>query len=51
MPAILAAAPPYHLSRTLTCGQVFRWTAHEDSAVGVFAGRMVRLTQRGTAGR
>ncbi len=46
MSGILPALPPYHLHRTLTCGQVFRWTADGDTAAGVFAGRMVRLTQR-----
>jgi len=43
----LPAPPPYHLARTLSCGQVFGWTVHGPAATGVFAGRAVRLEQRG----
>jgi N-glycosylase/DNA lyase len=49
MSNILAAAPPYHLRRTLTCGQAFRWSVQADTARGIFAGRVVRLTQHGEA--
>jgi len=47
MPHLLTAAPPYHLRRTLTCGQAFRWFVQADMVQGTFAGRVVRLTQHG----
>jgi N-glycosylase/DNA lyase len=46
MPDILAAALPYHLRRTLTCGQAFRWTVDGHTARGVFAGKSIELRQR-----
>src|SRR5438128_11747449 len=45
---ILAVRPPYHLIRTLQCGQAFRWRVDGAGAAGVFAGRAVRIEQ--TAG-
>lgn len=36
---------PFNLTRTLTCGQAFGWTAEGSMATGVFAGRLVRLEQ------
>lgn len=47
MPVTLAATPPYDLHRTLGCGQAFRWSVQDDGARGIFAGRVVYLTQRG----
>src|SRR2546429_4191610 len=45
---ILAVRPPYHLIRTLQCGQAFRWRVDGAGAAGVFSGRPVRIEQ--TAG-
>lgn len=42
---ILTPHPPYDLQRTLVCGQAFRWRWDGTAAIGVFAGRRVRLTQ------
>jgi N-glycosylase/DNA lyase len=42
----LAARPPYHLLRTLSCGQAFGWRIVGDGATGIFGGRRVRLEQR-----
>ncbi len=38
-------AAPYSLQRTLSCGQVFRWHCQGSAATGIFAGRLVRLSQ------
>src|SRR3972149_1704742 len=46
---VLPVRRPYHLMRTLSCGQVFRWRADGAGAAGIFAGRKIRLEQRGTA--
>ena len=43
---VLAARPPYHLVRTLSCGQAFGWRIAGDGATGIFGGRRVRLEQR-----
>jgi N-glycosylase/DNA lyase len=43
----LPARPPYHLVRTLSCGQAFGWRLEGTGAAGIFAGREIRLTQRG----
>ena len=40
--------PPYDLRRTLECGQVFRWTVNEQSAVGVFRGQEWTVRQDGS---
>src|SRR5205809_7899855 len=45
---ILAVRPPYHLIRTLQCGQAFRWREDSAGAAGMFSGRPVRIEQ--TAG-
>src|SRR2546426_12812492 len=45
---ILAVRPPYHLIRTLQCGQAFRWRVGGARAAGMFSGRPVRIEQ--TAG-
>lgn len=45
MPGTLAVSSPYHLRRTLNCGQVFRWRLETDTACGVFHGRPVTLWQ------
>src|SRR5207245_3436389 len=45
---ILAVRPPYHLIRTLQCGQAFRWRVDGAGAAGMFSGRPVRIEQ--TAG-
>ncbi len=42
---LLPVRPPYNLIRTLSCGQAFRWRPNGAHAVGVFAGRLVRLEQ------
>src|SRR2546430_17462087 len=49
---ILAVRPPYHLIRTLQCGQAFRWRVDGARAAGRFSGRPVGLepTARGVAG-
>lgn len=44
--AVLPARAPYHLLRTLTCGQAFGWTRDGPGVSGVFAGRRVYLEQR-----
>lgn len=44
---MLAAPAPYHLLRTLSCGQAFGWRLEDRRAVGSFAGRSVTLEQRG----
>lgn len=36
---------PYHLLRTLSCGQTFRWRRDAAGATGIFRGRTVRLEQ------
>lgn len=41
----LPIAPPYNLSRTLVCGQAFRWRCEGPVAIGIFAERRVRLEQ------
>ena len=46
---VLPARRPYHLLRTLSCGQAFRWRADGTGAAGVFAGRSIRLEQRRAA--
>lgn len=46
---VLPARRPYHLLRTLSCGQAFRWRVEGGAAVGVFTGRRVRLEQRAGA--
>jgi len=46
---VLPVRRPYHLMRTLSCGQAFRWRADGAGAAGIFAGRKIRLEQRGTA--
>lgn len=46
---ILPVRPPYHLMRTLSCGQAFRWRVEGAGAAGIFAGRRVRLEQRRSA--
>lgn len=43
--ALLPVRPPYHLYRTLGCGQAFRWRIDETGATGVFRGKPVRLSQ------
>src|SRR5437870_12823405 len=45
---ILAVRPPYHLIRTLQCGQAFRWRVDGAGAAGMVSGRPVRIEQ--TAG-
>ncbi|MDQ7842788.1 MAG: DNA glycosylase [Armatimonadota bacterium] len=46
----VAFAPaPYHLIRTLSCGQAFGWRIDGTLATGVFAGRRIRLQQRDSA--
>src|SRR2546429_7015542 len=45
---ILAVRPPYHLIRTLQCGQAFRWRVDGAGAAGKFSRRPVRHEQ--TAG-
>jgi N-glycosylase/DNA lyase len=42
---LLPTRPPYHLGRTLQCGQVFRWQVDGTGVRGVFLGRRVRLQQ------
>lgn len=42
---LLPVAPPYNLARTLSCGQVFRWQWRNSAATGVFAGRVIRVSQ------
>jgi N-glycosylase/DNA lyase len=43
--ALLPVRPPYHLYRTLGCGQAFRWRIDAAGATGVFMGKRVRLSQ------
>lgn len=43
--ALLPVRPPYHLYRTLGCGQAFRWRIGTAGAIGVFRGKPVRLSQ------
>ncbi len=43
--AVLPVRPPYHLYRTLGCGQAFRWRIDAAGATGVFRGKPVRLSQ------
>ncbi|OLC31757.1 MAG: hypothetical protein AUH31_02005 [Armatimonadetes bacterium 13_1_40CM_64_14] len=43
--ALLPVRPPYHLYRTLGCGQAFRWRIDAAGATGVFRGKPVRLSQ------
>ncbi len=43
--ALLRVHPPYHLYRTLGCGQAFRWRIDVAGASGVVRGRPVRLSQ------
>lgn len=43
---VLPVRPPYHLGRTLSCGQVFGWAPEGPGWTGVFAGRRVYLEQR-----
>ncbi len=43
--ALLPVRPPYHLSRTLGCGQAFRWRIDAAGVAGVFMGKPVRLSQ------
>jgi N-glycosylase/DNA lyase len=42
---LLPVRPPYHLFRTLGCGQAFRWRIDQAGATGVFRGKSVRLSQ------
>lgn len=42
---LLPVRPPYHLYRTLGCGQAFRWRIDVAGATGVFRGKSVRLSQ------
>ncbi len=42
---LLPVRPPYHLYRTLGCGQAFRWRIDAAGATGVFSGKPVRLSQ------
>jgi N-glycosylase/DNA lyase len=44
---LLPAPAPYDLLRTLFSGQAFRWRADGTGAVGIFAGRRIRLIQQG----
>lgn len=46
-PVRLRLPRPYHLGRTLACGQVFRWTERDGWAVGVVDGRVWRVRQVG----
>jgi len=43
---ILPVRGPYHLLRTLSCGQAFGWRVDGTGAAGVFAQRRIRLTPR-----
>jgi N-glycosylase/DNA lyase len=43
--AVLPVRAPYHLRRTLTCGQAFGWVLQGRGISGVFAGRQVYLEQ------
>lgn len=43
--ALLPVRPPYHLLRTLGCGQAFRWRIDAEGASGVFSGYAIRLRQ------
>jgi len=43
---LLRAPRPYHLMRTLSCGQAFRWRLDGEGASGIVGGRTVRLEQR-----
>ncbi len=43
--ALLPVRPPYHLYRTLGCGQAFRWRIEAAGAAGMFRGKLVRLSQ------
>lgn len=43
---VLQVVPPYHLIRTLSCGQAFRWRHDSERATGIFAGRVIQLHQR-----
>ncbi len=43
--ALLRVRPPYHLYRTLGCGQAFRWRIDVAGASGVVRGRPVSLSQ------
>ncbi len=42
---LLPVRPPYHLYRTLGCGQAFRWRIDAAGATGVVRGNPVRLSQ------
>src|SRR5437667_11906827 len=42
---ILAVRPPYHLIRTLQCGQAFRSRVDGAGAAGMFSGRSARIEQ------
>lgn len=46
---VVEAPAPYHLRRTLTCGQAFRWRWEGDVATGIVQGAVVRARQRGQA--
>ncbi|MDR7574129.1 MAG: DNA glycosylase [Armatimonadota bacterium] len=46
-PVRLRLPRPYHLGRTLACGQVFRWVERDGWAVGVADGRVWRVRQVG----
>jgi N-glycosylase/DNA lyase len=43
--ALLPVRPPYHLYRTLGCGQAFRWRIDAAGVTGVFREKPVRLSQ------
>jgi N-glycosylase/DNA lyase len=43
---IVPVPSPYHLRRTLECGQVFRWSGEGTAAVGVYRGRAWRVQQQ-----
>lgn len=45
---VLPVRPPYHLARSLQCGQAFGWRMDSGGTTGVFAATRVRLAQ--TAG-
>lgn len=41
----LPVRAPYHVLRTLSCGQAFGWRVDETAASGIFAGRRICLRQ------
>lgn len=42
---VVQVVRPYSLQKTLACGQAFRWRWDDGAALGIFAGRRVRLAQ------